>query len=110
VVAVAAVLAFAGAGRSAAQHGDWAGALRNRQATLARLARVPVAGSLSAPLGFLRAALQASIKADQGRVKCGCGAENPQDVAATELKRRFLGGFNPLASRYLHRSYAEPDI
>jgi hypothetical protein len=110
VVAVGRVLAFAGAGRSAAQHGDWAAALRNRQATLARLARVRAAPSLAAGLSFLRAALQASIKADQARVKCGCSAENPQDVAATELKRRFLDAFNPLASRYLGRTYSEPDI
>jgi hypothetical protein len=110
VVAVASVLAFGGAGRTAAQRGDWSAALRNRQATLARLARAPVMRSLTASVGFLRAALQASIKADQARVRCGCGAENPQDVAATELKRRFLAGFNPLASRYLRRTYSEPDI
>jgi hypothetical protein len=110
VVAVGRVLAFAGAGRAAAQRGDWAAALRNRQATLARLARVRAAGPVAASLGFLRAALQASVKADQARVTCGCGAENPQDVAATELKRRFLDAFNPLASRYLGRTYSEPDI
>jgi hypothetical protein len=110
VLAVGSVLAFAGAGRSAAQHGDWAGALRNREATLARLDRVGGAAALARPLAFLRAALRASIRADGLRVRCGCGAENPQDVAATELKTRFLEGFNPLSSRYLRRTYSEPEI
>ena len=110
VVAISSVLAFAGVGRTAAQHGDWATALKNRQATLARLGSVPAAASVKAPLGFLSAALQASIRADQQRVRCGCGAENAQDVAATTLKQRFLAGFNPLATRYLKRTYTEPDI
>jgi hypothetical protein len=110
VVAVSDVLAFAGRGRVAAQRGDWATALSNRQATLARLARIRAVARLAGPLGFLRAALQASIRADRLRVACGCGAENPQDVAATELKRRFLAGFNPLANRYVKRTYTEPDI
>jgi hypothetical protein len=110
VVAISSVLAFAGRGRSAAQHGDWATALQNRQATLARLGSVHAVASVKAPLGFLAAALQASIKADQQRVKCGCGAENAQDIAATTLKQRFLAGFNPLATRYLKRTYTEPDI
>jgi hypothetical protein len=110
VLAVGSVLAFGGRGRSAARRGDWAGALRNREATLARLDRIRAGGALAGPAGFLRAALRASIRADRLRVRCGCGAENAQDVAATELKTRFLAGFNPLASRYLRRTYAEPDI
>jgi hypothetical protein len=107
VTAIAGVITFGEKGRALALRGDYAGALAKRKAELKKLNAVQFPSSLKASVGFLTAALQNSVKADQARVACKCGKETPDDVAATKLKQQFLTGFNPFATKYLHKTFKE---
>ena len=107
VGAIASVITFGEKGRALALKGDFAGALARRRAELTKLKAVQFPASLKASAGFITAALQHSLKADQARVACKCGKETPDDVAATKLKQQFLAGFNPFASKYLHKTFHE---
>ena len=107
VSGVASVITFGEKGRALALKGDYAGALAVRQQELTKLKAVQYPTSLKASIALITTALEHSAKADQARVACKCAKSTPDDIAATKLKQQFLTGFNPFASKYLHKTFKE---
>jgi len=112
VQAIDSVLRRSARGRDAALlQRDYGAALRNRRQLLARLDQIAVPEQpqrLAQAYATLRAALEASARADVQHRACGCDEVQPGDVTATRLKRRFVVQFNPYAQRYLGHSI-DPD-
>ncbi|HZV74651.1 MAG TPA: hypothetical protein VFF79_13120 [Conexibacter sp.] len=105
VQAIGRLLRASQSGRAAAlNRHDYGAALRNRRRLLAELEQVSVPAQprqLARADAMLRAALEASARADAGHLACRCDAELSADVAASQLKRRFAMLFDPYALQYL---------
>jgi hypothetical protein len=98
------ILARSQAGRAAAlQQRDYGAALRNREQLLRELdglAVPPEPARLAQAYATLREAIEASARADEQHLACGCDDVQPADEQATQLKRRFAELFDPYARRY----------
>jgi hypothetical protein len=97
--------------RAARSEHDYGTALENRLALVGELDRLDASGE---PAGLARAhvtlreALEASARADRSHLRCACDDTLSEDVAATDLKRRFARQFNPYARQY-GTSVVDPD-
>ena len=103
---MAAVLDLSQEGRTLTVNGDYAGAIRNRQQVLDKLDGLTLPRQLTRQRLLLRAAVQASLDADRALAACEtCSSTQLANLRATRLKQRFVRAFNPLATRYLQRSF-----
>jgi hypothetical protein len=96
---LAAIVRFSENGRAAVRSGNYGAAIANRQETLTRLDDL-TGGSARlqrAKRSFQRA-IAASLRSDEAYASGGDASQS--DAAATQLKRRFVTQFNPIARRY----------
>jgi hypothetical protein len=103
---IAAVLDLSQEGRTLTVNGDYTGAIANRQQVLDKLDGLTLPAELAGPRQLLRAAVQASLDADRALAACEtCSDTAAANLRATTLKQQFVRAFNPLATRYLQRSF-----
>jgi serine/threonine-protein kinase len=103
---IAAVLDLSQEGRTLTIDRDYTGAIKNRQKVLDTLDGLTLPPQLRRQRALLRAAVQASLDADRALAACEtCAGTQIANLRATRLKQRFVRAFNPLATRYLQRSF-----
>jgi hypothetical protein len=106
------ILSFSALGRQQRAAGDFDAALANRQETLKRVQalqrRTPLLGQ---ELERLANAARLAAVAVQAYKACGGSKCAPaQTKASAQSKLEFTQLFNPLAQRYLHRTYGVADF
>jgi hypothetical protein len=73
---------------------------------LDQLDALTLAPQLESSRTLLRQAVQASLDADQALLRCEtCADTQAANRRATDLKQQFALAFNPLATKYIHRSF-----
>jgi serine/threonine protein kinase len=109
---IADILSFSAIGRQQRVAGDFDGALANRQEVLKRVQALEQRTDLLKPdLQRLENAAQKAIVAVQAYKSCGGSDCAPtQTRASAQAKQEFTQVFNPLAQRYLHRTYGVADF
>jgi serine/threonine-protein kinase len=106
VARIAAVLDLSQRGRTLTIDGDYAAAIANRMQVLDKVDGLTLAPELEQSRATLRAAVQASLDADRALQQCTtCSSTAAANRRATDLKQRFVLEFNPLATKYLQRSF-----
>ena len=103
---IAGVLDLSERGRTLTIAGDYGAAISNRMQVLDQVDGLTLAPQLGRSRALLRAAVQASLDADRALQQCGtCSSSAAANRRATDLKQRFVLEFNPLATKYLQRSF-----
>jgi hypothetical protein len=106
VARIAAVLDLSQQGRTLTIDGDYSGAIANRQKVLDKVDGLTLAPELERSRTLLRRAVQASLDADRALLRCQtCADTAAANTRATDLKQKFVIAFNPLASKFLQRSF-----
>jgi serine/threonine protein kinase len=106
VAQIAAVLDLSQRGRTATIDGNYRGAIANRMKVLDKVDGLTLASQLERSRTLLRRAVQASLDADRALLQCTtCASTAAANQRATDLKQKFVLAFNPLATRYLARSF-----
>jgi serine/threonine-protein kinase len=103
---IAAVLDLSQQGRTLTINGQYSAAIANRQKVLDQVDGLALAPQLERSRTLLRAAVQASLDADQALLQCTtCASTLAANKRATDLKQQFVLEFNPLSTKFLHRSF-----
>jgi hypothetical protein len=106
------ILAFSAQGRAQRVSGDFDAALANRRETLRRVRALQARTQLlSDPLDRLETAAVKTVQAVRAYKACGGFTCAPEATHASgQAKLAFTRAFNPLAQRYLHRTYGAADF
>jgi hypothetical protein len=109
---IAAILDFSAIGHQERVAGHFNAALKNRRESLRRVQALErQTHTLDKDLRLLETAARASLKAVQAYIACGGAHCAPTETqAALHAKLAFAASFNPLARRYLQRSYTPSDF
>jgi hypothetical protein len=102
------ILDFSGAGNLLSKQHDFSAAVRNRTEVANRLAAFHPPPALRAATATLTRVTQLAIQFN--RRKLAGQDATAVDHQANLLRHRFLAQFNPLAQRYLGRSFAIGDF
>jgi hypothetical protein len=106
VAQIAAALDLSQRGRTLTIAGQYDAAIANRSEVLDKVDGLTLAPELEPSRTLLRAAVQASLDADRALQRCStCSSTTAANNRATDLKQRFVLEFNPLATKYLQRSF-----
>jgi hypothetical protein len=103
------IIAYSQQGRVAVRSGRYSDAIANRQSTLDQLSAV-TGGSLRVQRAraTLQSAIEASLESDQAYASGGDASSS--DARATQMKRIFVGQFNPIALKYGLPTFRPDDI
>jgi CHAT domain-containing protein len=102
------ILVYSKHGRDLRVEGDFDGAISNRKETLRRVRALQRhANPLAGVLRLLEKAAQTQLKAVRAYKACG-GSNCAQSETQTSFRAKvqFVDKFNPLAQRYLHRTWS----
>ncbi len=103
---IASVLDLSQRGRTLTIAGSYSAAIANRQKVLDKIDGLNLAPALERSRALLRRAVRASLDADQALLGCTtCARTIAANQRATDLKQKFVIQFNPLATKYLQRSF-----
>jgi serine/threonine-protein kinase len=106
VAKLAAVLDLSQQGRTLTINGDYNAAIENRRQVLDQVDGLTLAPQLERSRQLLRAAVQASLDADEALLQCTtCAPTLAANRRATDLKQQFVAEFNKYATQYIQRSF-----
>jgi hypothetical protein len=102
---LATILDFSAAGNHLSKQGEFSAAVQNRTEVASRLAGFDPPQALRTATATLTEVTRLAIQFNRQRLAGHAGSARKVDRQANALRRRFLTQFNPLAQRYLGRSY-----
>jgi hypothetical protein len=106
VTQIAEVLDLSRRGRTLTASGNFSAAIENRRQVLQQLGGLQLVPELEASRTLLKAAMRASIDADEALIQCtDCASTRSANEHASALKNDFAIEFNPFARKYLNQQF-----